>query len=202
MPGDEWQRFANLRMLYAYMFTHPGTRLLFMGGEFGQTSEWNIEKGLEWWLTGQRYHKGVQDLVRDLNTLYREQGALYHKQFSPDGFEWIDQSDAKNSVLSYLRKGHQEDPEVLVICNFTPVVRENYKIGVSQAGEWTEVLSTDDLKYGGSGVVEKETLQTIDLNWHGRYQALNLTLAPLSVKVLQFVPKEEKKTKAKAKKKK
>lgn len=198
MPGDEWQRFANLRVLFAYMFTHPGTQLLFMGDEFGQTSEWNIENGLEWWLTSHRYHKGVQDLIRDLNALYKSQGALFHKQFSPDGFEWVDQSDAKNSVISYLRKGHQEDPELLVVCNFTPVVRENYKVGVPQAGSWKEVLNTDHLKYGGGGVVHKDPVKTIDFNWHGRYQALNLNLAPLSVSVFQLVTEEKPKKKKNA----
>jgi 1,4-alpha-glucan branching enzyme len=185
MPGDEWQRFANLRMLYAYMFTHPGTKLLFMGGEFGQTSEWSIEKGLEWWLTEHRYHHGMQELIRRLNELYREEPALAQHQFSGEGFEWIDHGDRENCVMSYIRKGTMENPPLVVVCNFTPIPRDHYKIGVPQAGEWELVLNTDNLGFSGSGLPVDASYSTLDMPIHGRKQALSLTLPPLSVLVLK-----------------
>ena len=194
MPGDDWQRFANLRLMFSYMFTHPGTKLLFMGSEFGQTTEWNIEKGLEWWLTDHRPHQGIQKLIKALNKLYRSEGALHELQFSPEGFEWIDQSDSQNSVMSYLRKGHDPDQALVVVCNFTPVVRENYKIGLPSGGKWEMVLNSDDKQFGGSGAAPGK-IEPIELNWHGRPYAININLPPLSVMVFR-------KTKSKGKKKK
>ncbi|MCB0705411.1 MAG: 1,4-alpha-glucan branching protein GlgB [Saprospiraceae bacterium] len=184
MPGDEWQKFANLRMMYAYMFTHPGTKLLFMGGEFGQTTEWNIEKGLNWDLTQYRIHQGVQKLIKDLNKIYKEEEAIHELQFSPEGFEWIDQSDHKNSVLVYMRKGHKPESAIVVVCNFTPVVRENYKIGVPIDGKWEVLLNSDSSRYGGSDV-DTGDLESVDLSLHGRPYALNLNLPPLAVLILK-----------------
>ena len=213
MPGDEWQRFANLRLLFSYMWTHPGTQLLFMGGEFGQTTEWNHEKGLEWWLTQFRYHRGMMDLVRDLNAMYRKYPAFYQKQFSPEGFEWIDLNDRQNSVLAYLRKGTPENPPLAVICNFTPVPRNNYQIGVPIAGRWQEIFNSDDTPYGGGDYPTIKEAKTKDIPWHGQPFAMDLDLPPLSVLVLlpsDYSPaipvvaatKEKAKPKAPARKKK
>ncbi|MEO0340577.1 MAG: 1,4-alpha-glucan branching protein GlgB, partial [Bacteroidota bacterium] len=149
MPGDEWQRFANLRLLFGYMYTHPGTKLLFMGGEFGQTSEWNIENGLEWWLLDHAPHQGVQNWVKALNKYYNGSKALYEKQFSNDGFEWVDHGDADNSFLSYIRKGEDDEKPVVVICNFTPVSKWPYRLGVPFGGTWKEVLNSDAKEFGG-----------------------------------------------------
>ncbi|MCB0550800.1 MAG: 1,4-alpha-glucan branching protein GlgB, partial [Phaeodactylibacter sp.] len=203
MPGDEWQRFANLRLLFGYMFTHPGTQLLFMGGEFGQTSEWNIEKGLEWWLTEFQYHRGMQQWIKTLNHYYRNSPALVEKQFSPEGFQWIDHGDYQNSSLSYLRYGHDNEKPVAVICNFTPVVRQNYKVGLPLAGTWKEVLNSDGKEYGGSGAVQNQgPLKTTQETWHGRPYNVTLNLPPLGVIVLELEkherPEAKKKTSAAA----
>lgn len=186
MPGDEWQKFANLRVLFGYMFTHPGTKLLFMGGEFGQTSEWNIERGLEWWLTQFNYHKGMQHWIKTLNELYKNTPSLYNKQFSPESFEWIDLGDAQNSVLSYLRKGEEGDTPVLVVCNFTPVLRETYKIGVPSAGNWKEILNSDSKDFGGSGYHVNENLEVVEDIWHGRAHSMNIKLPPLAVVIFEL----------------
>ena len=202
MPGDEWQRFANLRVMYSYMFTHPGTKLLFMGGEFGQTSEWSLENGLEWYLLEHRYHKGVAKLITDLNALYKTYPALSKYQFSPEGFQWIDHSDSNNSVMSYIRRANPADAPIAVVCNFTPVVRQNYKIGVPENKEWEVLLNSDDLKYGGSGQEPgSKVIKPVGLEWHGEKQALNLDLPPLSVVVLKPVDSKPKKKKAPAAKK-
>lgn len=183
MPGDEWQRFANLRTMYGYMMTHPGTKLMFMGGEFAQTTEWNFKSGLEWWLLQYEYHKGIQLLCKDLNALYRDTPALYEKQFEQDGFEWIDHQDHKNSVAIYLRKGVKKTKHVLVICNLMPIYHEEYKVGVPFNKTWTEILNTDDAKYGGSGKLNEGKLKPVKKEWHGQKQHLVLNLAPLSVMV-------------------
>ena len=198
MPGDEWQQFANLRLMYGYMFTHPGTQLLFMGDEFAQTSEWNIERGLEWWLTENPLHAEMQEWIKTLNHFYKNKPALYEMQFNPDGFQWVDHGDHQNSSLSYLRYGNDHEQPLLVINNFTPVVRENYKIGVPLKGRWKEVLNSDDIAYGGSGVTNAgKKLTTTQETWHGRPYVIELSLPPLSTIVLEL--EEEKKT---AKKKK
>lgn len=185
MPGDEWQRFANMRALFGYMFTHPGSKLLFMGGEFGQTSEWSLEQGLQWWLTEHDYHRGLQQLIKDLNGLYRERKALYEQQFEHWGFEWIDLGDFENSVISYVRRGKRPEDMLVVVCNFTPVVRREYTIGAPRAGRWQEVLSTDANIYGGSGYHHLEERHTRAGEWHGRPQHLLLDLPPLAVVVLE-----------------
>ena len=199
MPGDEWQRFANLRLMFAYMYTHPGSKLLFMGGEFGQTTEWNLEKGLEWWLAQYPLHRGVQELVKDLNHLYREQKALNRHQFSAEGFSWIDHSDSRNCVMSYLRKGTLDDQPLVVVCNFTPIARENYQVGVPLQTLWKEAINTDEQRYGGSGVTNsEEALQARDEKWQGQPYSVSLTLPPLSVLVLEPLSGKGKKALAKA----
>lgn len=182
MPGDEWQRFANLRLLFGYMFTHPGTNLMFMGGEFGQTSEWNFQQSLDWHLTQYDFHSGIQQVVKDLNGLYKSQPALYEKQFSQEGFRWIDYGDAENSVLSYIRKGHDAKNDLIIICNLTPIPRENYKLGVPKAKQLKLIFNSDDKKYSGSGM-GKKTAKPTKTPWHGQKQAVALTLPPLGVLV-------------------
>ena len=193
MPGDEWQRFANLRLLYGYMYTHPGTQLLFMGGEYGQTSEWSLENGLEWGLLEHDYHKGVQSWVKELNHYYRKTTALYEKQFDQDGFEWIDLGDHQNSVLSFIRKGEDSEKPLIVICNYTPVVREGYKVGVPFKGTYKEVLNSNNEIYGGSGDHTGNKLKSTQGTWHGRPHFLQLTLPPLSVVVLERVKRASRK---------
>ena len=187
MPGDEWQRFANLRTLYGYMMTHPGTKLMFMGGEFAQTTEWDFEQGLQWWLLQYEYHQGIKALCTDLNKLYRDTPALYEQQFSPDGFQWIDHGDSKNCVVVYLRKGLKKSKEVIVVCNLTPVVHDNYKIGVPLSKKWVEVLNTDATQYGGSGKLNGGDLVTYEGEWHGKEHHLVLNLAPMAVMILKKV---------------
>ncbi len=184
MPGDEWQQFANLRLLFGYMFTHPGTNLIFMGGEFGQTSEWNFQASLDWHLTQYKFHSGVQTLVKDLNAFYKNYPALYEKQFSPEGFSWIDYGDAENSVLSYIRKGHDKKNDLIVVCNFTPITRSNYRIGVPRSTKIKELFNTDHQKYGGSGVAN-EAIKTSKIPSHGFNNSIELTLPPLGVVILQ-----------------
>jgi 1,4-alpha-glucan branching enzyme len=186
MPGDEWQRFSNLRLLYGYMFTHPGTNLLFMGGEFGQMAEWNFQESLDWHLLQYPVHSGAQQFVKDLNTLYKSQPALYEKQFSPEGFEWINYSDHQNAVLSYIRKGNNAKDDLIVVCNFTPVVRENYRIGVPRKGKLKEIFNSDLEKYEGSDVKNISILKIESSPYDGRDYSVELLLPPLSVVVFKF----------------
>ena len=181
MPGDEWQKFANLRLLYGYMFTHPGTKLLFMGSEFGQSEEWNFEGSLDWHLLQYDFHQGIKKVITDLNTLYKTQPALYEKQFSPDGFEWINYADHQNAVLTYIRKGNQSNDDLVVICNFTPIVRTNYRIGLPRNGNLTSVFNSDALSYGGSGVETLGELTIESTPYDGREYSIELILPPLSV---------------------
>ncbi|MCM0667321.1 1,4-alpha-glucan branching protein GlgB [Flavobacterium tyrosinilyticum] len=183
MPGDEWQCFANLRLLYGYMFTHPGTKLLFMGAEFGQTSEWNFEQSLDWHLLQYDFHSGIKCLITDLNQLYKSQPALYEKQFVGDGFEWINYSDHQNAILSYIRKGNNPDENVIVVCNFTQVVRENYRIGIPKKGNLKEIFNTDAKIYGGSGIESAKPLKIESILYDGRDFSAELILPPLSVTV-------------------
>ncbi|NKI31904.1 1,4-alpha-glucan branching protein GlgB [Croceivirga thetidis] len=182
MPGDEWQRFANLRLLFGYMFTHPGANLIFMGGEFGQTSEWNFQESLDWHLLDYDFHKGIQKTVQHLNKLYKEQPALFEKQFSPEGFEWIEWNDHTNSVLTYVRKGHKSKNDLIVACNFTPVTRENYRVGVHKKSDLKLVFNSDDSKFGGSGV-GKSKVTVEKVSSHGREHSAVFDLPPLGVVV-------------------
>jgi 1,4-alpha-glucan branching enzyme len=186
MPGDEWQKFANLRLLYGYMFTHPGTKLLFMGAEFGQSSEWNFEGSLEWYLLQFGYHEGVKKEITDLNALYKNNPALHEKQFSPEGFEWINYSDHQNAVMSYIRKGNNPKEDLVVVCNFTPVVREHYRIGLPKKGKLTQIFNSDDTQYGGSGVTNPKSVKIELESWNGREFSAALTLPPLSVVIFKM----------------
>ncbi|KQX00510.1 1,4-alpha-glucan branching protein GlgB [Flavobacterium sp. Root420] len=186
MPGDEWQKFANLRLLYGYMFTHPGTKLLFMGSEFGQSDEWNFEKSLDWHLLQYDYHSGIKKLITDLNQLYKSRPALFEKQFTGEGFEWINYSDHQNAVLSYIRKGNNSDENLIVVCNLTQVIRENYRIGISQKGTLEEIFNSDAKVYGGSGVGNSKAIKIESSPYDGRDYSVELTLPPLSVTVYSF----------------
>jgi 1,4-alpha-glucan branching enzyme len=186
MPGDDWQKFAGLRLLYAYMFGHPGKKLNFMGGEFGQWSEWNHDTSLEWHLLEYPLHYGLQRWVRDLNTFYRGQPALYEVDFEPPGFEWIDCNDAARSVVSFVRRARNSDAMVLFVCNFTPVPRHNYRVGVPKGGYWKEVLNSDAPLYGGSGQGNIGGVEANPLPAHGRAHSLNMTIPPLGSVV--FIP--------------
>jgi 1,4-alpha-glucan branching enzyme len=179
MPGDEWQKFANLRLLYAYQFAQPGKKLLFMGAELGQWSEWNHESALDWELLKYPAHEGVRRVVADLGALYEHQPALHELDASPDGFEWIDASDRAASVLSFLRKGPGGAP-VLFVANFTPVPRHRYRVGVPAAGRWRELLNTDAEIYGGSGQGNYGGLEAEAVAMHGREHSLALVLPPLA----------------------
>jgi len=186
MPGDEWQKFANLRLLYGYMFMHPGAKLLFMGSEFGQSAEWNFESSLDWHLLQYDYHKGVKKAITDLNALYKTQPALYEKQFSPEGFEWINYSDHQNAVMTFIRKGNKPKDDVIVVCNFTQVVRQNYRIGLPKKGKLSEIFNSDDAVYGGSGVKNPNKLTVEAFPYDGRDYSIELLLPPLSVTVYKY----------------
>jgi 1,4-alpha-glucan branching enzyme len=185
MPGDEWQKFANLRLLYGFMFGHPGKKLLFMGDEFGQWSEWNHDVGLEWDLLKNPLHAGLLRWVRDLNTVYRGQSSLHESDFDAAGFEWVDCKDSEQSIISFLRRGPSSDDQILFVCNFTPVVRENYRVGVPVKGSWKEILNSDAPLYGGSGQGNLGGLSTIPLPIHGRPFTLNMRLPPLGIVAFQ-----------------
>ena len=178
MPGDEWQRFANLRLLYTYMFTYPGKKLLFMGNEFAQGDEWNHDKALDWYVLQYPNHGGVKKLVSDLNQLYKTTPSLHHYDFDYTGFEWIDCHDTDQSVLSYLRKS--ENDHTVVILNFTPVVRENYRIGVPLEGEYEIILNSDSNYYSGSNSGSDATLCSEPVEWMNRPASISLTLPPLA----------------------
>lgn len=186
MPGDEWQRFANLRLLYGYMFTHPGAKLLFMGGEFGQTSEWNFESSLDWHLLQYGFHDGTKKCITDLNALYKSNPALYEKQFSAEGFEWINYSDNENSVLTYIRKGNNEKENLVVVCNMTPVVHENYRIGIPKKGKLTEIFNSDKVEYNGSGVSNAKAIKIEATPWNGKDFSAEVVLPPLGICVFKM----------------
>ncbi|HEX5172375.1 MAG TPA: alpha amylase C-terminal domain-containing protein, partial [Cyclobacteriaceae bacterium] len=186
MPGDEWQRFANLRLLFTYMFMHPGTKLLFMGGEFGQTAEWNHNHSLDWHLLDYDFHKGIRTLVKDLNAFYKDQVALYQYAFDHKGFQWVDFSDRENSVIIFERKSDHKEDMLVVVCNFTPVVRNHYRVGVPYRGYWKEVFNSDDSKYMGSGLLNGGLLSTSPVKYHGRDFSITLTLPPLAISILKL----------------
>ena len=185
MPGDDWQKFANLRLLMGYQYTHPGKKLLFMGGEFGQWREWDHDQSLDWNLLEYAPHQGLQRWVRDLNHFYRNHPALYEKDFTPDGFEWIDFKDADNSIISYIRKGANPDDEILIVCNFTPVSRQGYRVGVPREGFWQEVLNSDAKEYGGSGWGNFGGMHADPLPFHGKLHSLLVSLPPLSITIFK-----------------
>jgi 1,4-alpha-glucan branching enzyme len=179
MPGDRWQRFANLRAYFAFMWTHPGKKLLFMGGEFAQEHEWNHDTSLDWHLLGDPFHAGVHDLVRDLNWLYRETPALHRLDCDPEGFAWIDAANGAESVLSYVRRGRDPHELAVIVCNFTPVPRHNYRIGVPRPGRYRERINTDAEIYGGSGIGNAGEVHADAHPMHGQPFSLQLHLPPL-----------------------
>jgi 1,4-alpha-glucan branching enzyme len=184
MPGDEWRQFAQLRLLFGYMWSHPGKKLLFMGSEFGQRREWQHEESLEWQVLEYPLHAGARRWMQDLNRFYRRTPALWDLDFSAEGFQWIDCSNADESVLVYLRKGRQEHERVLIACNFTPVPRENYRVGVPRGGWWRERLNSDATDYGGSGSGNFGAVEAAPLPSHGHGHSLALRLPPLAVVML------------------
>lgn len=186
MPGDDWQKFANLRAFFAFMYGHPGKKLLFMGGEFGQTSEWDHERSLDWHLLQEGpYHCGLQRLVQDLNRLYHDQPALYEVDYHPSGFHWIDCHDWEQSVVSFLRQAKDPNESLLVVCNFTPVARHGYRVGVPTSGYWAELLNTDAAIYGGSNVGNSGGVWAQEEPVHEQPYSLPVTVPPLATVVLK-----------------
>ncbi|MDK2846078.1 MAG: 1,4-alpha-glucan branching enzyme [Synergistales bacterium] len=181
MPGDDWQKFANLRLLMGYMYSHPGKKLLFMGSEIGQWSEWNHDTSLDWHLTEFEPHQRLQRWVEDLNALYRGEPALFRQDTTPEGFSWVDFRDWESSVISFLRKAGEDGPTVLAVCNFTPVARHNYRIGVPKSGFWKEIINSDAKDYGGSGQGNFGGIETTPVPYHGFEQSLSVVLPPLSI---------------------
>jgi len=187
MPGDEWQRFANLRLLYSYMFTHPGGKLLFMGCEFGQINEWNFRASLDWHLMESKFHQGVQNLITDLNVLYQSEPAMYEQQFSGEGFEWIAYDDHKNSVLVYIRKGVDPNNDVLVACNMTPTPMVKYGIGVPKKGKLQEIFNSDDKVYNGTGDFKNKVIITKKSELHNRDHSAEIIIPPLGMVAFKYI---------------
>ncbi len=185
MPGDDWQKFANLRLLLGYMYAQPGKKLLFMGGEFGQWGEWAHDRSLDWHLLQDDKHRGLQRWVRDLNRLYREDPVMHQTDFIPEGFAWIDCSDADSSIVSFLRRGEARQHALMVVANCTPVPRYDYRLGVPRPGHWTEVLNSDAGIYGGSGCGNMGGIDTVPVACHNHPCSLNLTLPPLAILVFR-----------------
>jgi len=185
MPGDRWRQFSNLRALYAFMYAHPGKKMLFMGGEFGQWAEWNASQGLDWHLLEDDPHRQLQQLVRDLNRLYRSERALHEVDFVWAGFEWIDFRDADRSVVAFLRRARAREDHLVVVCNFTPEVRSAYRVGVPAGCFYREILNTDATLYGGSGVTNAPGRPALRQPWHNQPCCVELTLPPLGVAVLK-----------------
>jgi len=183
MPGDEWQRFANLRLLYTLMYTYPGKKLLFMGCEFGQGTEWNFNKDLDWYVLDYPHHQGIQALVKDLNHLYRKHPALYQHDFDHQGFDWIDCHDVQQSIISYRRKTEHED--LIVVLNFTPVTREQYRIGVPVPGSYTEIFNSDSGYYDGGNIGNGAALSE-PTPWMNQPHSISLTLPPLGAVILKL----------------
>ncbi|MGH7505302.1 MAG: 1,4-alpha-glucan branching protein GlgB [Longimicrobiales bacterium] len=191
MAGDDWQKFANLRLLFGYMYTQSGKKLLFMGGELGQWREWNHDGSIDWHLLQQPLHAGLQHWVSDLNRAYRRERALHALDFDPAGFEWLDANDSINSVITFVRRSERPEDELLVVCNFTPVVRRNYRVGVPAPGFWREILNSDAPDYGGSGTGNYGGVETVPVPYHGRLHSINLTLPPLGMLLLRRAPDAE-----------
>jgi 1,4-alpha-glucan branching enzyme len=180
MPGDDWQKLANLRLLFGYMFVHPGKKLIFMGDELGQWSEWDHESSLPWHLLDIPSHRGIRSWIRDLNRVYREEAALHASDFDPGGFEWIDYGDSHNVAFSFIRRHPESGNKLLAICNFTPVPRKDYRIGLPAPGVWTEVLNSDSEHYCGSGMGNFGSVATVPVPFHGRPFSAEFTLPPLA----------------------
>jgi len=188
MPGDLWQRFANLRAFFGYMWGHPGKKLLFMGGEFGQWHEWNEAESLDWHLLespSDPHHAQLQQFVRDLNTLYQQEPALSALDTDPQGFSWIDPHDSDNSVISFIRRSTKPEETLIFICNFTPVPRFGYRVGVPNPGTYYEILNSDHTRYGGSGTINDQPMPSAPIYWQSCPHSLLLTLPPLATTILK-----------------
>jgi 1,4-alpha-glucan branching enzyme len=179
MPGDDWQKFANLRLLLAYMYAEPGKKLLFMGGEFGQWQEWNPDQSLDWHLLLDGRHRQIRDLTGYLNWIYRREPSLHQLDSEPAGFEWIECCDSERSIISFIRKARDPGDMVLAVFNFTPIPRFNYRVGAPRGGFWRELLNTDATQYGGAGYGNLGGAEASPIPWNNRRQSLNLTLPPL-----------------------
>lgn len=190
MPGDDWQKFSNMRLLFGYQYTHPGKKLLFMGGEFGQWREWNHDDSLDWHLLDYAPNQGLQRFVKDMNHLYRSERALHEQDFQAEGFEWVDLHGWEASIVSFLRKGRNPDDVVLVVCNFTPLPRHSYRVGVPREGYWVELLNSDASFYGGSGQGNQGGVHSASVQVQERYHSLTLTLPPLAMVCLK-APRQE-----------
>jgi 1,4-alpha-glucan branching enzyme len=190
MPGDRWQQLANVRAFLTMMWAHPGKKLLFMGQEFAQEAEWADSHSLDWWLLDQPSHRGILNLVTDLNHQYRELTPLWSQDLSPEGFRWIDANDAAGNVFSWLRFGKNGDADDVLACivNFAPVPRHDYRIGLPNPGRWDEVLSTDAERYGGSGVGNLGGVQAVDEAWHGLPASASISVPPLGAVWFRFRP--------------
>ncbi|MDB5009948.1 MAG: glgB 1, partial [Mucilaginibacter sp.] len=187
MPGDEWQQFANLRLLYSYMFTHPGTKLLFMGDEFAQGSEWNYQYSLDWHVMEYPNHQGMAAAVKALNQLYKTEPALYEKEFDYTGFEWIDGGNVNDSILVFARKGHDAKNDLVIVLNMTPVVRYAFRVGVTADGAWKEIFNSDAKNFWGSGIGNTGIISSEEVTWHGRENSINITVPPLAAVVFKGV---------------
>lgn len=185
MPGDEWRKHANLRLLYAYMFTQPGTKLLFMGNEFAQNGEWNFTRSLDWHLLQYPSHKGMQTFVKALNKLYRTEPALYNFSFSAEGFEWLSADDADHSIYAYIRKGHKAEDTLIVILNMTPVYRENYRLGLPFKAKWKEIFNSDAAEFFGSGKLNPNAFKVEEVDANGRAHSVLINIAPLGAMILK-----------------
>jgi len=185
MPGDDWQKFANLRALFGCMYAQPGKKLVFMGGEFGQWTEWNHDTSLEWHLAEEPRHAALSRWVEELNRFYRDEPALHASDFDPSGFEWADARDAEQSVISLFRKARGRDDLLLAVFNFTPVPRHNYRIGVPRGGFWRECLNSDAIEYGGSGQGNIGGAEAAPIGAQGRFHSLTLVVPPLSALFLK-----------------
>ena len=185
MPGDMWRQFAGVRSLLAYQFAHPGKKLLFMGCEFGQWNEWNAEQSLDWHLLQWSDHEGLQKLVDDLNRVYRAEPALHRVDFHWSGFEWLALNDSDNSILAFARKQESGIADVICACNFTPIPRHNYRVGVSKPGSYREILNTDSAHYGGSNLGNQGEVKTVNATWGGKPYHVELTIPPLGAVYLR-----------------
>jgi 1,4-alpha-glucan branching enzyme len=185
MPNDDWQKFGNLRLMFAYQYTMPGKTLLFMGDELAQWSEWNHDSQLDWQLLQYPRHAGIQALIRDLNRITREHPALHERDFTADGFEWISADDAANSTYSYIRLSADKSEKLVCVLNMTPVPRYDYRVGVPEPGFYEEILNSDATKYGGADVGNPEGVESEPIPTHGRYQSVSLTLPPLGAVILK-----------------
>jgi len=185
MPGSDWDRYANLRLLFGLMYTHPGKKLLFMGGEFAQRREWMHDESLEWHALEHAPHQQVQRWVKEVNNFYRREPALFELDFDPAGFEWVDFSDVDRSIISYIRKGASTRDIILVVCNFTPIPQTGYRLGVPEGGAWKEALNSDAREYGGTGLGNLGSVEAVPEPFHGRSHSVSLTLPPLSVLILK-----------------